>query len=77
MCAGYSADRNLYRSYCSGVALMQLTGWLLDPVWERIFGGTRDLERFSDVAGLPEALMKLMALNWTPLPLLVKSWHFA
>jgi len=49
----------------AGVALMQLTGWLLDPVWERVFGGSRDLARFSDVAGSPEALMKLMAFNWT------------
>ena len=48
-----------------GVALIQLTGMLLEPVWERVFDGGRDLVRFSDVAGSPVALMKLMALNWT------------
>lgn len=49
----------------AGVGLIQLSGWLLEPLWEHIFGGTRDLERFSDVAGSPVALAKLMALNWT------------
>ena len=49
----------------AGVGLIQLSGWLLEPLWEHIFGGTRDLARFSDVAGSPVALAKLMALNWT------------
>lgn len=48
-----------------GVGLIQLAGWLLEPLWERVFGGTRDLARFSDVAGSPAELFKLMALNWT------------
>ena len=48
-----------------GVGLIQLTGMLLEPIWERVFGGGRDLERFSGVAGSPVALFKLMALNWT------------
>ncbi len=48
-----------------GVGLIQLFGLLLDPVSDRIFGETRDLTRFSDVAGSPTALIKLMALNWT------------
>ena len=48
-----------------GVGLIQLTGVLLEPLWERIFGGTRDLARFSDVSGSPAELVKLMALNWT------------
>ena len=34
-----------------GVALLQLAGWLLSPVWEHIFGSGRNLERFSDVTG--------------------------
>ena len=48
-----------------GVGLIQLTGSLLEPVWERVFGETRDLTRFSDVTGSPVALIRLMALNWT------------
>ncbi len=48
-----------------GVGLIQLSGLLLDPISERVFGETRDLARFSDVAGSPSALIKLMALNWT------------
>jgi membrane protease YdiL (CAAX protease family) len=48
-----------------GVGLIQLSGWLLGPLSEHIFGETRDLARFSDVAGSPSALIKLMALNWT------------
>jgi membrane protease YdiL (CAAX protease family) len=48
-----------------GVGLIQLVGSLLDPLWERVFDGTRDLARFSDVAGSPDRLIKLLALNWT------------
>ena len=48
-----------------GVGLIQLAGWLLEPLWEHVFGGTRDLARFSDVAGSRVELIKLMALNWT------------
>ena len=48
-----------------GVGLIQLAGLLLEPLWERVFGGTRDLARFSDVAGSSTELIKLMALNWT------------
>ena len=48
-----------------GVGLIQLAGWLLDPLWERVFGSTRDLSRFSDVAGSSEEVIKLLALNWT------------
>jgi len=48
-----------------GVALVQLSGLFLDPISERAFGETRDLTRFSEVAGSPAALIKLMVLNWT------------
>jgi len=48
-----------------GVGLIQLSGLLLEPISERVFAETRDLSRFSDVAGSPSALIKLMALNWT------------
>ncbi|MBT8053816.1 MAG: CPBP family intramembrane metalloprotease [Xanthomonadales bacterium] len=48
-----------------GVAVLQLSGSLLTPVWEYVFGSGRDLTRFSDVAGSPRALVQLLALNWT------------
>jgi membrane protease YdiL (CAAX protease family) len=48
-----------------GVAVLQLSGSMLAPVWEQLFGSGRDLTRFSDVAGSPGALIKLLALNWT------------
>lgn len=49
----------------AGVALIQLTGYLLEPLFERLLGGTRDLTRFSGVAASPAELLKLMALSWT------------
>lgn len=48
-----------------GVALIQFFGVVLDPLSERVFGETRNLARFSDVAGSPIALAQLLALNWT------------
>ena len=48
-----------------GVGVVQITGLFLEPLTERVFGETRDLARFSAVAGSPTALIKLMALNWT------------
>ncbi len=48
-----------------GVGLIQLFGFLLDPLLERALGGPRDLARFSDVAGSTTALVKLLALSWT------------
>ena len=48
-----------------GVGLIRLTGLMVEPLLESLFGGTRDLTRFSDVAGSKSALIRLMALNWT------------
>lgn len=48
-----------------GVGIIQLFGLILDPLSESVFGETRNLARFSDVAGSPTALIKLLALNWT------------
>lgn len=48
-----------------GLVFAQLTGLFLEPLSERVFGETRNLARFSDVAGSPTVLIKLMALNWT------------
>jgi len=49
----------------AGVVLLQLSGWLLDPVWDRWFGGGRDLQRFSSVAGSSSELIRLLVLSWT------------
>ncbi len=48
-----------------GVGLIQLFDLIRDPFVERFVGGTRDLSRFSDIAGSPTALFKLLVLNWT------------
>jgi len=47
-----------------GVGLIQLAGLLLEPLWEQMFGGTRDLTRFSGVSGSSVELIKLLALSW-------------
>jgi len=48
-----------------GVGFIQLFGLILDPLLERFVGEPRNLERFSDIAGSPASLIKLLALNWT------------
>ena len=47
-----------------GVGLIQILGLLLEPLWEQIFGGARDLDRFSGVSGSSVELAKLLALSW-------------
>jgi membrane protease YdiL (CAAX protease family) len=37
----------------------------LNPVIEELLGGTRNLERFSDVKGSAASLAALLALSWT------------
>ena len=49
----------------AGVAVMRGVGWLLDPLWQQLFGGGRDLERFAGVAASPAELVQLLALSWT------------
>ena len=48
-----------------GVGLIQLLGFVLDPLLEWVFGESRELERFSGVAGSLTEFLRLMALNWT------------
>ena len=48
-----------------GVGFIQLFGLMIDPLLERFVGEPRNLERFSDIAGSPIALIKLLVLNWT------------
>lgn len=49
----------------AGVAVMQIAGWLLEPLWQLLFGGGRDLERFADVGSSRAELFQLLALSWT------------
>lgn len=48
-----------------GVLVLQLSGWLIDPLLERHIGGGRDLSRFSEVEGSIEGLLIALALSWT------------
>ncbi len=61
---GFQPARHLVLA-AVGVGLIQLFGLLLDPLAESVFGETRDLSRFSDVAGSLSALLGLLALSWT------------
>lgn len=48
-----------------GVGLLQLSGTLLGPVWEQIFGSGRNLARFADVSGSVSQLLLVLALSWS------------
>ena len=48
-----------------GVALLQVAGWSLTPLWEHLFGAGRDLSRFEAVAGSTPELARLLLLSWT------------
>ena len=48
----------------AGVAVLQASGWLLEPVWEWLFGADRDLDRFSDLGGSAAATAKLLVFSW-------------
>lgn len=48
-----------------GVALIQIIGLVIEPLFEQLLGGTRNLARFEGLAASPGELLKLMALNWT------------
>jgi CAAX protease family protein len=37
----------------------------IEPIWEALLSGPRNLERFSDVAGSPGSLAALLAASWT------------
>lgn len=47
------------------VLVIRVLGMFIDPFWDELFGGGRDLQRFASVAGSPVALFKLLFLNWT------------
>lgn len=49
----------------AGVALLQLAGAALAPLWEQLFGAGRDFSRFDADAMTGRDLARLLALNWT------------
>ena len=48
----------------AGVALLQLNGAVMEPVWEELFGVQRDLARFSEIHGSLSTLLAVLALSW-------------
>ena len=48
-----------------GLLALHVASVALEPHWEAVLGGPRDLERFSGVEGSPGPLIGLLALNWT------------
>ncbi|MDH3338955.1 MAG: CPBP family intramembrane metalloprotease [Gammaproteobacteria bacterium] len=56
----------LYLAFAAaGVALLQLSGLILEPIWEQLFGSGRDLTRFADVTGSTSQLIAMLAFSWT------------
>jgi membrane protease YdiL (CAAX protease family) len=49
----------------AGVGLLQLSGFVFDPLWERLFEADRDLSRFADVSGSLPQLLTVLALSWS------------
>lgn len=49
----------------AGVGLLQLSGLVLEPLWEQLFGVGRDLNRFKDIGGSLSALLATLAFSWT------------
>lgn len=49
----------------AAVLVLQLTARLVSPALEEVFGGGRDLSRFSGVEGSMQALLLTLALSWS------------
>jgi membrane protease YdiL (CAAX protease family) len=49
----------------TAVVVLQLSSALTEPIWQALFGGGRDLERFAGVADDPGALIRLLLFSWT------------
>ncbi len=49
----------------AGIGVLQVSGWLLGPVWESLFGAGRDLTRFNEAGNSATAILPLMIQNWT------------
>ncbi len=64
---GFAVPINPFRAVALallGIAILQASSWLLEPMWERLFGAGRDLGRFGDVAGSLEAAVRLLFVSW-------------
>ncbi|MGD8511035.1 MAG: CPBP family intramembrane metalloprotease [Gammaproteobacteria bacterium] len=48
----------------AGVALLQLNGVVIEPVWEEFFGVQRNLQRFSEIHGSLPTLLSMLAFSW-------------
>ena len=48
----------------AGIAVLQLSGWLLGPIWEALFGAGRNLDRFSNVDGSVAETARLLVFSW-------------
>ena len=49
----------------SAIVLLRLFAWGLEPFIEAIVGGSRNLERFSDIEGSTSSLIGLLMMSWT------------
>ena len=49
----------------AGVAFLQLSGLVLEPLWEQLFATDRNLSRFADVSGSLPQLLAVLALSWS------------
>lgn len=47
------------------VAILRVTALTLDPIWEALLSGPRNLDRFSDVKGSLGSLVALLGASWT------------
>lgn len=47
------------------VAILRVSSLAFEPMLEALFGGPRNLERFSDVEGSPTSLAALLLASWT------------
>ena len=47
------------------IATLRVASLALEPIWEALLGGPRNLERFADVEGSAPSLAVLLAASWT------------
>lgn len=47
------------------IGILRVSAATLEPIWEVLFSGSRNLDRFSDVQGSAGSLAALLAASWT------------
>jgi hypothetical protein len=47
------------------IAILRVSAVMLEPIWETLLSGPRNLDRFSDVEGSARSLAALLAASWT------------